>query len=91
MGDHSKCGIGTTFNTGTVVDPACAIFDSGFPPKHLPPFSWFNARTEEMQIQSLDRMLNTAAKVMGRRGVTMSEAQRDNLTRLYHERLPPGS
>lgn len=35
MGDHSKCGIGTTFNTGTVVDPACAIFDSGFPPKHL--------------------------------------------------------
>lgn len=91
MGDHSKCGIGTTFNTGTVIDPACVIFDAGFPPKHLPPFSWYNARTENMQVQSLDRMLDTAAKVMERRGVKMSEDQRDKLTRLYEERVQSGS
>ena len=91
MGDHSKCGIGTTFNTGTVIDPASVIFDAGFPPKHLPPFSWYNARSEDMQVQSLDRMLNTAAKVMERRGVNMSEDQRDKLTRLYEERVQSGS
>ena len=91
MGDHSKCGIGTTFNTGTVVDPACVIFDSGFPPKHLPPFSWYDARKEDMQIQALDRMLNTATKVMARREERMTEAERDNLTRLFEERAQSGS
>ncbi len=86
MGDHSKCGIGTTFNTGTVVDPGCVIFDAGFPPKHLPPFSWYNARTEAMAIQSIDRMLSTAEKVMARRGETLSEDHRAKLTRLHAER-----
>jgi len=87
MGDHSKCGIGTTFNTGTVIDPASVIFDAGFPPKHLPPFSWYNARNEKMEVQSLDRMLDTADRVMARRGLKLSEAQRDNLARLYAERI----
>ena len=86
MGDHSKCGIGTTFNTGTVVDPASAIFDAGFPPKHLPPFSWYNARTATMEVQDLERMLDTASKVMARRGVTMTEGQRDRLTQLHAAR-----
>lgn len=87
MGDHSKCGIGTTFNTGTVVDPASVIFDSGFPPKHLPPFSWYNAKSEKMEIQSLNRMLSTAERVMERRGLNLTEVQRDNLTRLHAERV----
>ena len=87
MGDHSKCGIGTTFNTGTVVDPACVIFDAGFPPKHLPAFSWFNARTQEMLIQDIDRMLSTAEKVMARRGHTLTPDQRDRLSQLHAARV----
>jgi len=90
MGDHSKCGIGTTFNTGTVVDPASAIFDAGFPPKHLPAFSWYNARTSNMEIQDLDRMLATAEKVMARRGVNMTAIQRDTLTQLHAARIAAG-
>jgi len=91
MGDHSKCGIGTTFNTGTVIDPACVIFDAGFPPKHLPAFSWYNARSGDMEIQNLDRMLGTAEKVMARRGMEISEAQRANLTRLHQKRSETGA
>lgn len=83
MGDHSKCGIGTTFNTGTVVDPACVIFDAGFPPKHLPAFSWCNARTGALEVQDLDRMLSTAERVMARRHVTLGEEERARLTQLH--------
>ena len=87
MGDHSKCGIGTTFNTGTVIDPACVIFDAGFPPKHLPAFSWYNARTESMEIQDLDRMLATAETVMARRNLTLTDDQRVRLSQLHAQRL----
>lgn len=86
MGDHSKCGIGTTFNTGTVIDPACVIFDAGFPPKHLPAFSWYNARMGTMEIQDLERMLSTAQTVMGRRGLPLSEVQRVRLSQLHAQR-----
>src|SRR5690606_41906446 len=33
MGDHSKCGINTMFNTGTVIGVSTNIFGSGFPRK----------------------------------------------------------
>ncbi|AUP80802.1 GlmU family protein [Flavivirga eckloniae] len=40
MGDHSKCGINTMFNTGTVVGVSANIFGSGFPRNFIPSFSW---------------------------------------------------
>lgn len=40
MGDHSKSGIGTIFNTGTVTGVAANIFGSGFPRNYIPSFSW---------------------------------------------------
>ena len=40
MGDHSKSGINTMFNTGTVMGVACNIFGSGFPRNFVPSFSW---------------------------------------------------
>jgi len=40
MGDHSKCGINTMFNTGTVVGVSSNIFGSGFPRNFVPSFSW---------------------------------------------------
>lgn len=90
MGDHVKCGIGTTFNTGTVIDPACVIFDAGFPPKHLPAFSWFDARSGKGNLQDLDRMLVAAERTMARRGMTMGPAQRARLTQLHALRQSEG-
>jgi hypothetical protein len=40
MGDHSKCGINTMFNTGTVIGVSANIFGSGFPRNFVPSFSW---------------------------------------------------
>lgn len=87
MGDHSKCGIGTVFNTGTVVGPASVLFDVGFPPKHLPPFSWYDARQGRMAVQDLDRMLSTADTVMARRQVEMTPEAKANLTGLHAQRV----
>ncbi|MCM5663800.1 GlmU family protein [Galbibacter mesophilus] len=40
MGDHSKCGINTMFNTGTVVGVSANIFGSGYQKNFIPSFSW---------------------------------------------------
>ncbi|NER12000.1 glucose-1-phosphate thymidylyltransferase [Leptobacterium flavescens] len=40
MGDHSKCGINTMFNTGTVIGVSANVFGSGFPRNFVPSFSW---------------------------------------------------
>ena len=43
MGDHSKCGINTMFNTGTVVGVSANVFGSGYPRNFVPSFSWGGA------------------------------------------------
>ena len=91
MGDHSKCGIGTTLNTGTILGPACVVFDAGFPPKHLAPFSWHDARSGKTDLHDLDRMLRTAETVMARRNQTLSAAARDNLSALHAQAAVQGA
>lgn len=85
MGDHSKCGIGTTLNTGSILGPGCVVFDSGFPPKHLPPFSWHDARSGQTEIHDLPRMIATAETVMARRGAALTREAKDNLSALHAE------
>lgn len=72
MGDHSKSGINTMFNTGTVVGPFCNIFGAGFPRSYIPPFSWGGA--QGLRAHSLREALDTARVVMARRDVTLSDA-----------------
>lgn len=71
MGDHSKCGINTMFNTGTVVGVAANIFGSGFPRNFIPSFSWGGAAG--MSTNQMNKVLETASLVMERRGVDLSE------------------
>ena len=78
MGDHSKCAINTMFNTGTVVGVFCNLFGNGFPPRHIPSFSWGSADI----VYKLDKALNVAETVMARRGTVLSEADRAMLARL---------
>ena len=40
MADHSKTGINTMFNTGTVLGVSTNIYGSGFPRNFIPSFSW---------------------------------------------------
>ncbi len=73
MGDHSKCGINTMFNTGTVVGVSCNIFGGGFPQKFIPSFSW--GVSEGTIPYDFGKAMETANKMMGRRGKKLSDAE----------------
>lgn len=82
MGDHSKSGINTMFNTGTVVGAFCNIFGSGFPRAYIPAFSW--GGTQGMREHPLRDALETARIVMARRDVVLTEAY-EEAVRDFHE------
>ena len=86
MGDHAKCGINTMFNTGSVVGVAANVFGSGFPPKHIPSFTWGGA--EGLQEHSLNKALDTAQRVMERRHVQLTPADRSILEHVFREARP---
>jgi len=72
MGDHSKCGINTMFNTATVVGVSANIYGAGFPEKQIPSFSW--GGPEGMVPFRLDKAIKVAEAMMSRRNVTFTEA-----------------
>jgi UDP-N-acetylglucosamine diphosphorylase/glucosamine-1-phosphate N-acetyltransferase len=82
MGDHSKCGIDTMFNTGTVVGTFCNVYDGGFPPRYLPPFSW-GSPAGGFADYRLDKALSVADTVMARRDVSCTDADRALLAALF--------
>jgi UDP-N-acetylglucosamine diphosphorylase/glucosamine-1-phosphate N-acetyltransferase len=69
-GDHSKSGIGTIFNTGSIIGVCCNIFGAGYPPKYIPSFSWGGAGGFEEH--DCEKAIRTAAAAMARRGKTLS-------------------
>jgi UDP-N-acetylglucosamine diphosphorylase/glucosamine-1-phosphate N-acetyltransferase len=71
MGDHSKCGINTMFNTGTVVGVNANIFGAGFPRNFVPSFSWGGASGFTTYLTS--KAFQTAKIVMARRQVEFTE------------------
>ena len=73
MGDHSKCGINTMFNTGTVVGVSCNIFGGSFPEKFIPSFSW--GGSDVMSTYEFTKAMETAIRMMQRRGKTLSDAE----------------
>lgn len=70
MGDHSKCGINTMFNTGTVVGVSCNIYGGDFPPKYIPSFSW--GGSNGFVEYDLRKAVEVAKTVKARRNVSMS-------------------
>lgn len=81
MGDHSRCGINTMFNTGTVVGVSCNVFGGDFPPKYLPSFSWGGQHTTERY--RLTEALRDANAWMQLKGKALSEADENILTRIF--------
>ena len=83
MGDHSKCGINTMFNTGTVVGVSTNIFGSGFPRNFVPSFSWGGASGFTTYITK--KAFETAKIVMSRRHVEFSEQDAKILEHVFEE------
>ncbi len=81
MGDHSKCGIDTMFNTGTVVGVCANIFGAGFTRAFIPSFSWGGA--QGLTTYKLKEALEVMSKVMERRGKVLTEADMAIFTHLF--------
>ena len=83
MGDHSKCGINTMFNTGTVVGVSANIFGSGFPRNFVPSFSWGGASGFTTYLTK--KAFEVAKVVMSRRHVEFTEQDAKILEHVFEE------
>jgi len=82
MGDHSKCGINTMFNTGTVVGVSANIFGAGFLKNFIPSFSW--GGQTGMTEYSLTKAFETIDKVFERRSLSLTEIDRKILQAVFN-------
>lgn len=83
MGDHSKCGINTMFNTGTVVGVSANIFGSGFPRNFVPSFSW--GGSSGFTTYNTNKAFEVAEVVMSRRNVDFTADDAAILTHVFEE------
>lgn len=83
MGDHSKTGINTMLNTGTVIGVGCNVYGSGFPRTFIPSFIWGGA--EGRMVHKLSKFFETARIVMARRNVELTEVDKVMLSHIFEE------
>ena len=83
MGDHSKCGINTMFNTGTVVGVSANIFGSGFPRNFVPSFSWGGSSGFTTYLTK--KAFEVAEVVMSRRKIEFTEQDKAILEHVFEE------
>ena len=81
MGDHSKCGINTMLNTGTVIGVSCNIYGAGFPRNFIPSFSWGSANGF-MEYQ-LAKASDTASRVFARRHLAFNDIEKKLLQTVF--------
>ncbi len=82
MGDHSKTGINTMFNTGSVTGIFANVWGGGFPPKELPPFCWGGPQ-DGLELYELERALKTARTVKARRNRQLGRCEEELIRLLY--------
>jgi UDP-N-acetylglucosamine diphosphorylase/glucosamine-1-phosphate N-acetyltransferase len=83
MGDHSKSGINSMFNTGTVVGVGCNLFGDGFPRNFVPGFSWGGA--SGFITHQFNKFVETAEIVYSRRGLVFDEATKAVFYHIFQE------
>jgi UDP-N-acetylglucosamine diphosphorylase/glucosamine-1-phosphate N-acetyltransferase len=82
MGDHSKCGINSMFNTGTVVGINTNIYGSGYQRNFIPSFSW--GGPAGIKAYHIDRAVSVAKKVFQRRGLDFNQVEEDILRNIFN-------
>lgn len=85
MGDHSKAGINTMFNTGTVVGVSANVFGDGYPRNFIPSFSWGGAAG--FITYKFEKAMETAERVMGRRNIELTEIERKILKEVFEQEV----
>lgn len=83
MGDHSKSGINTMFNTATVVGVCANVYGGGFPRSFIPSYAWGGA--EKWMVYRFEKAMEVAEKVMERRGVKLNQTERAILKQVFDD------
>lgn len=83
MGDHSKSGINTMFNTATVVGVSANVYGGGFPRSFIPSFAWGGA--EKWMTFRFEKAMEVSEKMMERRGITLGEIDRAILKSVFEQ------
>ncbi len=81
MGDHSKCGINTMFNTGTVVGVSANIYGSGYHRNFIPGFVW--GGVSGYRQYHIDQAVKTAKSVFRRRGMEFDAVEEQIFRDVY--------
>lgn len=84
MGDHSKCGINTMFNTATVVGVSCNVFGAEFPNKFVPSFSWGGQNPVSFKF---DKAVEYANNMMSRRGLELTKEEIEILRKIHSDKI----
>ena len=83
MGDHSKTGINTMINTGTVIGFAANVFGSGFPRNFIPSFAW--GGYHGFSTYRTSKAFDTMERVLERRQLQLTVQDRLVLLRIFEE------
>ncbi|MCG1036780.1 GlmU family protein [Polaribacter sargassicola] len=83
MGDHSKCGINTMFNTGTVIGVCTNIYGTGFPRNFVPSFSW--GGSSGFTEYKTNKFFEVATVVMERRNMEFDDKEKQILEHVFEE------
>lgn len=84
MGDHSKCGINSMFNSGTVVGVACNLFDTGFHPNFVDSFS-YGSPEKGYERYRFDKAMETAEQAYHRRHKELTGVDKAILRKIFDE------
>ncbi len=83
IGDHSKTGIHTQLNTGTVIGVSSNVFGAGVPVSEVPSFSWGGGR--DWQEYRLEKAIRVARTVTSRRGIDFLGADERVFERIHED------
>lgn len=81
MGDHSKSGINTMFNTGTIVGVSSNIYGAGFQRNFIPSFMW--GGVSGLKPFNFKKSVDVAIAVFKRRNKDFNDTEQDIFSHLY--------
>ena len=82
VGDYTKVGISTVFNTGTVIGVNSNVYGTGFQAKHIKSFMW-GGTAEGFGPYRLEKAMIVAEETVKRRGLPFGEIEKEILKQVF--------